>query len=353
MTNLPFAPSIAVLSLAQASLIALSARTRWTLPPRFDSQWWALVLPGSVAVVVAGIALDPGLAAALTYLALVAVPILAGVALSTVVKGARPVLATATVPLFVIAWGPFGAIPGDIAALALSGLACIALAALIVAVVPGSWLRLAIYAMAVVDTCLVGANLLQGPNDVLNAAAPAAGLPQLQFAQFGSAVLGFGDLFIAAVLGGMLADRPSLQLRAAAIAGSLALTFDLLFFFVAELPATVPVALTLAVLELGDRRRSSAAGRGPRAIGHSASEPFHLSADQSELSATATCSRLMEPEPAFQWTGGGTLSALLASRGSHWQTAQAWRKAEPANSKARACGSGSSRMSSQSRMNSP
>jgi hypothetical protein len=258
VTTLPFAPSIAVLSLVQASLIALSARTSWSLSDRFDSRWWAIVLPGSVVVVISGIALDPGLAGALTYLALVAVPILAAFALSTVVKDARPVLAIAAVPLFLIAWGPFGSLPKETAALALSALACIALASLIVALVPGRWLKLGIYAMAVVDTCLVGADLLQGPNDVLNAAAPAVGLPQLQFAQFGSAVMGFGDLFIAAVLGAILAGNRSLQLRAAAIAASLALAFDLLFLFVAELPATVPVALTLAVLELSERHRSAA-----------------------------------------------------------------------------------------------
>jgi hypothetical protein len=260
--TVPFAPSIAILSLAQASLIALPAKATLPLPAYLGSRWWALVLPGSVLLVITGIAIDPGLAGALTYLALVAVPVLAGLALSTSVKGARPILATATVPLFLIAWGPFGSGPAEVAALALSALACVALGSLIVACVPTRWLKLAIYAMAVVDIWLVGANLLQGPNDVLNAAAPAAGLPRLQFAQFGSAVIGFGDLFIAAVLGAMLAERPPLQLRAAAIAGSLALAFDLLFLFLAELPATVPIALTLAVLELSERRRPSA--EGPR-----------------------------------------------------------------------------------------
>ncbi len=262
MSSVPFAPSIAFLGLVQASLIWLPAKAALPLPARLRSRWWALVLPGSVLLVITGIAIDPGLAGGLTYLALVAVPILAGLALAMAVKGARPMLAAATVPLFLIAWGPLGSLPAELAALALSALACVALASLIVSVVPTRWLKLAIYAMALVDTCLVGANLLQGPNDVLNAAAPAAGLPQLQFAQFGSAVIGFGDLFIAAVLGAMLADRPSLQLRAAAIAGSLALAFDLLFFLVAELPATVPVALTLAVLELAERRRASASSGG-------------------------------------------------------------------------------------------
>ena len=246
----PFAPSIAVLSLVQASLIAVSTKPAAVVLGELRGRWWALVLPGSVVLVIAGIALDPGLAQMLTYLALVAVPILAGFALATVIRGARPILAAATVPLFLIAWGTLGSLPGEAAAVALSSLACIALASVIVAWVPIRWLKLAIYAMAAIDTCLVGANLLQGPNDVLNAAAPAAGLPQLQFAQFGSAVIGFGDLFIAAVLGAMLARQGAPQLRPAAIAALLALAFDLLFFFVGELPSTVPIALTLAVLEM-------------------------------------------------------------------------------------------------------
>lgn len=255
---MPFGPSIAVLSLVQAGLIAVAAPVTLRLPIQLMSRWWALVLPGSVIVVIAGIALEPRLADGLTYLALVAVPPLAAVALARVVRGARGMLAAAVIPLFVLACGPLGSFVGEASALALSALACVALGALIVPAVPRQWLRLGIYAMAVVDTILVSADLLQGPDHVLDAAAPAAGLPQLQFAQFGSAVIGFGDLFIAAVLGAMLVrDRPT-QLRAAGIAAVLALCFDLLFLVVNELPATVPIALTLAVLELGERRLSPA-----------------------------------------------------------------------------------------------
>jgi hypothetical protein len=67
---------------------------------------------------------------------------------------------------------------------------------------------------------------------------------------FGSAVMGYGDLFVAAVLGALLAVAAgrSLQLRAARLAALLALVFDLLFFLVEELPATVPIAVTLVVL---------------------------------------------------------------------------------------------------------
>jgi hypothetical protein len=59
----------------------------------------------------------------------------------------------------------------------------------------------------------------------------------------------------------MLARDRQLQLRGAVLAGAICLAFDLLFFAVDELPATVPIALTLAVLELDGRRRPSVALR--------------------------------------------------------------------------------------------
>jgi hypothetical protein len=225
------------------------------LPPglRLESRWWALVLPGSIIAVIAAIALAPGIADGLAYLALVAVPPLAALALAWAIRGARPWLALLPLPLFALAWALPGALAGEAASVGLSALACVALGVLLTGIVPRRWLKLGIYAMAAVDAYLVSADLLQSPNGVLNAAAPAASLPQLQFAHFGSAVVGFGDLFIAAVLGAVLAGDRSLQLRAAGIAACLGLAFDLLFFFVSLLPATVPIALTLAVVELMGR----------------------------------------------------------------------------------------------------
>jgi hypothetical protein len=113
--------------------------------------------------------------------------------------------------------------------------------------------------MAVADTALVVSDLLQRPNSALNAAHPAAGLPRLQSAVFGSAVMGYGDLFIAGALGGLLAvslPRP-LQLRGALLTALFALSFDLLFLLVNELPATVPVAAALIVLILKGRRANA------------------------------------------------------------------------------------------------
>lgn len=259
---LPFWLSIGVLSLVQAVLVAAPKVPTTHLLDRLRSRWWALVLPLSIVVVISAIAIDSASARFLTYLALVAVPPLAAVALARLIRGARLELALAVIPLFALAWAARGALGGEAAALALSALACVSLGWLVACVVPPPWLKLGIYVMAAVDTWLVTSDLLQGPNAVLNTVAPGGGLPRLQLASFGSAVMGFGDLFIGATLGALLASYGHrLQLRGAALAAVLCVAFDLLFFAVDELPSTVPIALTLAALELLQRHRPRPAQR--------------------------------------------------------------------------------------------
>lgn len=252
---LPFWLSIGVLSLVQAVLVAAPKAPATNLLDRLRSRWWALVLPLSIVVVISAIAIDSASARFLTYLALIAVPPLAAVAVAWLIRGARLELALAVIPLFALAWAARGALGGEAAALALSALACVSLGWLVACIVPAPWLKLGIYVMAVVDTWLVASDLLQAPNAVLNTVAPGGGLPRLQLASFGSAVMGFGDLFVAATLGALLASYGRrLQLRGAALAAILCVAFDLLFFAVDELPSTVPVALTLAYLEVLSRR---------------------------------------------------------------------------------------------------
>jgi hypothetical protein len=62
-------------------------------------------------------------------------------------------------------------------------------------------------------------------------------------------MMGYGDLFIAALLGALLATRLERQRPAVLIAAAFGLTMNLLFFVVDELPATVPIALALLCLE--------------------------------------------------------------------------------------------------------
>ena len=137
------------------------------------------------------------------------------------------------------------------------------LGSLLVAVTPRLLVALAIVAMALIDAWLVISDLLTAPNDSLNAVAPAAHLPELQRALFGSAVMGYGDLFIAGLLGALLASEGESQRPAVLLAAALALLFDLLFLAVGELPATVPIALTLVALEFARRSRARKRDRSP------------------------------------------------------------------------------------------
>jgi hypothetical protein len=248
-----FAVSISILSLVQAALVALPQPRRFAWLDRFRSPWWALVPALSIVVVIGIVGLESESATALSWLALVAVPPFAALSLGWLVRGTSPGWAFFAVPLFALAWASPGSLAGEAAATALTAFGCIGLGWLLVAVAPAAWLRLGIYAMAAIDTWYVATELLQEPNAVLTAAAPA-GLPRLQVVHFGSALMGFGDLFVAAVLGSLLAADRSRQVRAAMLVAVLALALDLLFFAVDTLPATVPVALALALVELRDRR---------------------------------------------------------------------------------------------------
>jgi hypothetical protein len=286
-----FAVSISILGLVQAALVALPAPR--PLPAWLGwarSPWWALIPALSIAAVIAVIELDSDSATWLSYLALVTVPPLAAYALAALIHGSSrltspffahratkdevsgrglPVVVVAA--LFVLAWAARGSLGGETAAMVLSGLACIALGWLLVSIVPALWLRLGIYAMAALDTWFVASDLLQGPNAVLSTASPAGDLPRLQAVHFGSAQMGFGDLFIAALVGCLLAKQPAdgpqsgdrdrfeahRQLVAASLVAILALLFDLLFFVVDELPATVPVAVALFLVQRSAKPRTT------------------------------------------------------------------------------------------------
>jgi hypothetical protein len=208
------------------------------------------VLPGSIIVVVGLLAVLPGAADGLTWLALLAIPPLAAVALGWAMRGARPVLAVLAVVAFVVALAYVDERAGEAAALALTALSCVTLGRLLAGGAPTSWLRAGLVVMAIVDAILVFSNGIDQPNATLIAAAPGPGLPRLQFAGLDGASLGYGDLFVAGVLGGVLAAEGAsarLQLAAALAVLVASLSFDLLFWVTDTLPATVPVAVVTLI----------------------------------------------------------------------------------------------------------
>jgi hypothetical protein len=265
---LAFIPSDAALLLLQAGVVAAPRR-----PPeipqlaRLRSPAWAAVPIASIVGVIFLIRYASSSATALTYLALVAVPPLAAAALAWAMRGggagrARAATAlAATALLFALAWAFHRSLVGEAAAALLSALSCVTLGVLLAAVAPPGWLKLGILAMAAADTWLVVSDLLQAPNATLVAAQPAGGLPQLQSELFGSVSMGYGDLFVAGLLGALLAGQGRRQWLGALLTLGLAAAFDVLFLVVNELPATVPVALAVIVLEIDRRRRAVSRGR--------------------------------------------------------------------------------------------
>jgi hypothetical protein len=265
---LAFIPSDAAMLAVQAGVVAAPRR-----PPeipqlrRLSGPVWAAIPIASIVGVIFAIRYMSGTATGLTYLALVAVPLLAAAALGWAVRGSKPWFALAAVPLFLLAWFSRTTLVGQGAATLLSALSCVTLGVLLATVTPPGWLKLGILAMAAADTWLVLNDLLQAPNATLVAAAPGAGLPQLQSELFGSVSMGYGDMFVAGLLGAVLARERRSQWPMALLTLVIAGLFDLLFFALNELPATVPVALALIAGELW--RRGSAATR-----------PVELSADR-------------------------------------------------------------------------
>jgi hypothetical protein len=261
---LPFAESICALSLVQAATVLMPAARELPLLARFRSGWWALIPAASVVGFVFAVNALGGIADGLAYLALLAVPPLAAVALGWLVRGARPRWAALAPLLFAIAWVDRGGLAAQAATVALEVLSCVTLGVLLVAVTPRRLVKVGILAMAAADAWLVFTNELTAPNNSLNAVMPLAHLPQLQRVQLHAAVMGYGDIFIAALLGALLAAEHGRQRRAALLAAALALAWNLLFFGFYELPATVPIALTLIALELGGRRSRRLSDAAPR-----------------------------------------------------------------------------------------
>jgi hypothetical protein len=271
---LPFVWSDAALLGLQAAVVAAPrVPPRVALFERLRGPAWAIVPIVSIVVTIFAIRYVSDTATGLTYLALIAVPLLAALALGWAARGSVPWAALGAVPLFALAWVARTTLIGEAAAAILSALSCVTLGVLLGAVTPPGWLKLGIVLMAAADAWLVISDLLQTPNAVLISAHPGAGLPQLQSELFGTVSMGYGDLFVAALLGAALARQVRLQRTAALMTFVFAALFDLLFFVVAELPATVPVALTVIVLEVWQRFGSSSSSRvwgrrrGPEGVG--------------------------------------------------------------------------------------
>jgi hypothetical protein len=242
-----------VLCLAQAGTVELPGRPP-RLPEPLHGRGWSLLPPLAVAAGALALAVLPAAAARATDLAAVATPLCA-LAAPLLARGARRrVLLVAVALALPAAFLPAGWLAGDAGRVTLIALACSTLATLFAAVTPPRALEAAIVVVAAADVVLVASGPMSRAARHLHAAHSPLGLPRLQEAVLGSVTFGWGDLFLAALLGALLAGQPRRHVAALAVA-TFGAVYGLLLLRVAILPATVPVAVGLAAAAIAGRRR--------------------------------------------------------------------------------------------------
>jgi hypothetical protein len=243
------------LNLVQAAVVLLPgvARARWLDAVR--SRWLLIAGPAAAAI---GLTFLPRVAAVLandlSLIALVFVPPLAALGIAWAIRW-RDVRLVPLIPLLVaLAWKVPDSPLGECAALVLVALSCVALAVVVVAVVPRAVVKLGIVAWAAADLSLALAHgLVEASRAISQAAPPIA--PQLLHLQLqrvviGSASMEYADLFVAATLGAILAAESRHRGQAALVVAVVAMSLAGFLLVTNVIPATVPVAVALALEEL-------------------------------------------------------------------------------------------------------
>jgi hypothetical protein len=261
-----FALSFTAISAAQAAAVLVPGRPP-ALPAPLRRPGLALIPTAVIAGIVAVLVLVPSVGEWLATLAGVAVPLLALASPISAPRAARPwVLALAVLALpfaFLLDEASRGAEVGRAVLIVLS---CAPLAWLAAAAAPPLAVELGIVVTAVVDTVLVVGQQIGPASNTLHNAAPAGGLPPFQDVTFGPVLMGYGDVFLAALLGAVLAARGRPRLAAALLLWVAAAAFGIGLLQVVDIvPATVPVAAVLLWTMWRARRQApSAPSTGPR-----------------------------------------------------------------------------------------
>lgn len=252
MVNASNAAEYFALATIQGAVVALPRPAAFARLGHLRSPAWALVAPVSLLVGTFGVLALPLLAGGLAVLAQIATPVLAAIAVMAVVHGRqRGLLVVPLVLGAVAAAGPGW--PGELAASLLTALGCLTLGAALARLTPGRWLYLGVLSMVAVDVLLLALGVGQ-PADALLREALGSGIhPAFDRAQLGDFSLDYPDLVLAAVVGTVVADR-AMQRSAALLVAISAAAYGALFAFADMLPATVPLALVLVLVEWGPRR---------------------------------------------------------------------------------------------------
>jgi hypothetical protein len=252
MLNVSNAAEYVALATIQGAIVALPHPAALQRLGRLRSPAWALVAPGSILVGTFGVLALPLVASGLVLLAAIATPVLAAIAMMCVVHGRQRSLLLVPLALGVVAAAGSGW-PRELAASLLTALGCLTLGAAFVRLTPARWLYLGVLTMAAVDVLLLAVGVGQPAAALLREALGSTVQPGFDHAELGRFRLDYPDLVLAAVLGATVAGR-AIQAPAALLVAVSVAAYGVLFAFADMLPATVPLALVLVLVEWRRRR---------------------------------------------------------------------------------------------------
>jgi hypothetical protein len=285
------------LGLAQAVVVLLprAVGARWLEALR--AHWLLVVVPVAALTAATFIpAVATALADSLSTLALLAVPLLAAVGIGWAARVHHPALVLLVPALFALAWADAHGTAGEAGALVLVALSAVALAVVVAAILPSTVAKIGIGIWAAFDLSVALAHRLEEASRPIVEATPVLG-PHLQFQRvvLGTASMEYADLFVAAGLGAVVAFEARRRGTAALLVAVFASASSLFFLVTDTLPATVPIALALLVLEI---QRYASAGRWPfRRKDMSVPPPSAPSALTSPPCASATWRTIAKPSP--------------------------------------------------------
>jgi len=222
---------------------------------RLRSPVWTALLPVSIIVGTFGLLLAPSLASSTVLAAAITTPLLAFVAVVAVVRARLVMLPLGAAAGALAVWAT--GISGRLGTGVVTALACLTVGTALQRLIPGRWLLLGVVAMSVVDVTLLVSGFGYHQTAVLAAAQNNFHGPRFTGARIGGTTIGYPDLFLAALLGASLAGQRA-QAWAAGLLVTLGVAYDSLLSPGLLLPATVPIALTLAAVAWARHRRRRA-----------------------------------------------------------------------------------------------
>lgn len=249
---MPYSWAYLTLILLQALAVA-AVRDPALLPRRPRHVLIGLVPLAAIGGMVLVLTRVPRAVDWVTALAAFAVPLLALAAAWNVRRWAVP-LAVAAPLLWLVAWRLAPSTAADLAGDLLIVLAAAVLGRLTGWAAPRGALVVGVLAATALDIWQVSNVQVQPVAQALGAATAPVGIPGLQELALGGASMGWGDAYLAAVVGAVVASSRRATIAAVLVCAVGGAALGLLFAFVDYLPATVPAALGLAAAGVVERR---------------------------------------------------------------------------------------------------